>query len=645
MRIGYVLADFPPLSETFIRREVLALCSAGEEVFVYTNRHHTDPLVPQPAHPRLAVRNIPFLGNVQPLVAAARKDGVDHLHGSLMFNAQQAAFAAARELGLPFSITAYSGYSVFTASGPIYRDLSASPLCGGVVVEDDFMRSWAVDHLGVDPGKIEVIANGFDLADYRPPAGGRAERERPRILSIARFVEKKGLIHLLAAFRTLRFRRAAELVIIGRGPEEDKLHRAAATLPDVHFLGAQPEAQCKKAYAEADIFCLPCVRAADGDADGIPTTVLEAMACGLPVVVSNLLSAPSYVRNEQEGLLAEPGDAEGLAVCLERLCADGSLRRRLGDNARRRVEELCDVQRNANRLRDLFARSQSLRPGRSGKAPRIEPVPQGPLVSICITTYNRERFIGECIDSALAQTWRPLEVVVADDGSTDATHAVLARYNGNVRVHRHETNRGIAAAKNLALRSSSERSRYVAILDSDDTFKPEFVERCVRFLETHPDFGLVYANEIVVNEAGRELYRRRDADPWNTEQWLRTCHMKADTWLARRDIVLATDLHDERMPMDEDYDLFYQLLERTRFGHLAEPLVTIRRHGGQLTADMRTLALCHAANLVKYGYSPEYAYLRARRNPEWIPAIQEGIALGQRLREERCSMVLVAPAV
>jgi glycosyltransferase involved in cell wall biosynthesis len=631
MRIGYVLTDFPPLSETFIRREVLALCAAGESVFVYTHRNDVDPLVSQPTHPGLTVRCLPFLRDLSALVTAARQDGVDHLHGSLMLSAQEATFAAARELGIPFSITAYSGYSVFTAGGPIFRELSASPLCGGVVVEDQFMRGWAIEHLGVDPGKVEVIPNAFDLAEYQPPAAARPTREKPRILSIARFVEKKGLIHLIAAFRKLRAGRAAELFIIGRGPEEERLRRAAEAVPDVRFLGAQPEARCKEAYAEADVFCLPCVRAADGDADGIPTTVLEAMARGLPVVVSNLLSAPSYVRNEQEGLLAEPGDVDGLAACLERLCADLALRRRLGGNARRRVEELCDIQRNAGRLRDLFVRAQSLRP----RAARIEPVPQMPLVSVCITTYDRERFIGECIDSVLAQTYRPIEIVVADDGSTDGTDAVLARYGGDVRVRRHERNRGIAAAKNLALRSASELSRYVAILDSDDYFQPEFVERCVRFLEANPDLGLVYANEIIVNEAGGELYRSRDADPWNTERWLRTCHMKADTWLARRDLVLATDLHDERMPMDEDYDLFYQLLERTRFGHLPEPLVTIRRHGGQLTGDRLTLARCHAANLVKYGYSPEYAYLRARHNPEWLPAIEEGIALGKALREER----------
>jgi hypothetical protein len=98
---------------------------------------------------------------------------------------------------------------------------------------------------------------------------------------------------------------------------------------------------------------------------------------------------------------------------------------------------------------------------------------------------------------------------------------------------------------------------------------------------------------------------------------------------------MATELHDETLEFDVDYDLFYQLIEVSDFLHLPEHLVYIRQHTGRTTNNQLALARCHAANLVKYGYSPEYAYLRARRNPEWVPAIEEGIALGMTLREAR----------
>jgi dTDP-4-amino-4,6-dideoxygalactose transaminase/glycosyltransferase involved in cell wall biosynthesis len=540
-----------------------------------------------------------------------------------MSAAHQAAAAAASELGLPFSITAYSGYTVFTAREPIFATMSANPLCRGIVVEDDFMRNWVTTRLGAASEKVVVIPNSIDLSLYRPPDSGRQHAASPRILAIARFVEKKGLADLIEAFRRLRGTHDAELHLIGRGPEEQSLRRAAAGIPDVHFLGAQPEPKCREAYASADIFASPCIQASDGDADGIPTTVLEAMACGLPVVVSDLLSAGCYVRDGVEGLLVPPGNPERLEAALAALCDEPGLRDRLGNNARRQVEALCNLEHNVERLQELFRNAEGIMTDHT------------PLVSIAITTYNRASLVTEAIQSVLRQTYGHTEIVVVDDGSTDDTMRVLARFDGRLRVLRHERNRGIAASKNTALRGTSESARYVGILDSDDQYDPRFVERCVDFLEAHQEVGLVYVNDILTDRHGRRVAVRNNSDRWSTEEWLRTCHLKGDSWLARREIVMATDLHDERMPMDVDYDLFYQLLERTTFAHLPEPLLCIRQHEERQTNDALTLARCHAANLVKYGYSPEYAYLRARRHAHWIPAIEEGIALGKKMRTSR----------
>jgi len=103
-------------------------------------------------------------------------------------------------------------------------------------------------------------------------------------------------------------------------------------------------------------------------------------------------------------------------------------------------------------------------------------------------------------------------------------------------------------------------------------------------------------------------------------------------------LVMRTNFHDPATEHDEDYDLFYQLLQITTFAHLPQFLAFIRQHEGRISvANRLAVAKAHAANLVKYGYSSEYAYLRARYNPEWIPAIEEGIVLGRKLRELRKS--------
>jgi glycosyltransferase involved in cell wall biosynthesis len=632
MRIGYILSSFPPLSETFIRREILALRAAGHRMFVYTHRLYHDPLVPDLSESELVIRQIPFLKDAAALVRAVQADGIEHLHSSLMIAAQRSTYQVACKLQIPFSLTVYSGHDVFSARDPqLYREMTACPLCAAVMVEDPFMRDFVVERLGACGEKTVLVANAFDLETYGL-AAPRTPRERVIILAIARFVEKKGLIYLIEAFARLSARRSdVELWIVGQGPEEAQLRRAAGSNPRIKFLGLQSEAQTRRTYADADIFCLPCVQTPQGDADGVPTTVLEAMAFELPIVSSNLLSLPYYVRDGQEGILTPPRDVVAITAALEALSSDAERRQRMGRAGRARVAELCNLSRNIRLIETTIVASRR----RRWEHKQAEVAQDRPLVSIAITCFNRVGMIRRCIDSALAQIYRPIEIVVVDDGSSDGTRQIIESYGSALKVVCHEQNRGRVAAKNSALLATSPSARYVAILDSDDYYHPNFAQRCVDFLERRSGVGLVYTDDILVNDHGRELRRQSAVEPWSIDVWLRTRNLRGDTWLARRELVMQTALHDELVPLDEDYDLLYQLLELTTFAHLPEHLVSIRSHDDYTQADRLALARCHAANLVKYGYSPEYALLRARANPEWLPAIKEGIALGRMLRERR----------
>jgi dTDP-4-amino-4,6-dideoxygalactose transaminase/glycosyltransferase involved in cell wall biosynthesis/SAM-dependent methyltransferase len=794
VRIGYVVTNFPPVSETFVRREANALCALGHQVTIYTNRLHHEPEIMGTLHEALQVKQVSFAASITALTSAVVQDGIEHLHGSLMYHAHQACFAAAVAAQVPFSLRVYSGYDVFSRRDPnLFAEISLHSLCDGLIVEDPFMRDWIVEHLGADAGRVEMIANSLDLELYRSTEGRGSST--PTVLAIARFVEKKGLVYLIDAFNRLCAEGTeAKLKIAGTGPEENALRRAAAFNESIQFLGGISERQCREEYAASDIFCLPCVEAADGDADGVPTTVLEAMAFGLPVVTSNLLSAPNYVRDRSEGLLTAPGDTGSVHQALRELCLDAGLRATLGASGRRRVEQLCDVKANARQLEDVMVAGRRrrwqqkmdalverrqfyteellrsyddkrretlrylgprgrlldigcgegdiclqldsgveyvgcdpipiqgydgafpffvasgeslpfpdrsfdcallystlanvidvdavlreaarvLRPGgrlllrecvddanpihlnhlsRSDLQERVKKhfkilksTPDGSatllmeaskrassLVSIGIPTFNREKFLSASIESVLRQTYPLVEVVVVDDGSTDGTRKVLERYRDRVRIVMLD-HKGIAGAKNAALKSTSDDAAYVGILDSDDYFHPEFVERCIERLESEPDIGLVYTDDVLVDVNGRELKRRYGPEPWSIDGWLRTTNMRGDTWLARRNLVMQTELHDEKLSHDVDYDLFYQLLELTTFARVPGHLVSIRQHRGQATRNGTALAKCHAANLVKYGYSSEYAYLRARRHPEWVPAIEAGIDIGSELRDRR----------
>lgn len=110
------------------------------------------------------------------------------------------------------------------------------------------------------------------------------------------------------------------------------------------------------------------------------------------------------------------------------------------------------------------------------------------LVSVIIPTYNYGRFVTEAVDSALSQSYAPIEVIVVDDGSTDDTQERLAHYGNRIRFI-HQTNQGLSAARNTGMHAA--RGDYIALLDSDDAFHPKKVECQVRHLQTHPAIGLV----------------------------------------------------------------------------------------------------------------------------------------------------------
>ncbi|HJZ67734.1 MAG TPA: glycosyltransferase, partial [Blastocatellia bacterium] len=407
MRIGYVLTAFSPLPEAFIRREVLALCDEDHRVFVYADREYYDDEAPEPSHPNLTVRQVPLSNGAAALHRAALEDGVEHLHGSLMSAAHRAAFAAARALRVPFTLRVYSGHDIFTKRDPeLYRSASNDQLCAGIVVEDPFMCGWMAEQFGVARDKLAIVPNCFDLDIYRL-SEKRTPGERVVILSIARFVQKKGLIYLIEAFNQLcAARQNAELWLVGYGPEENRLQQAASGNERIKFLGRLSEEETRRVYASADIFCLPCVRTANGDADGIPTTILEAMAFELPVVSTKLLSTPCYVAHGRNGLLVPPGDVGSLADALERLCVDRDLREDLGRAGRTDTLETCDIRLQVKRLQQIFI-DRRLVDWRL----KLAELDRQRLVY----TTERQSYYTECRERA-ANFFRPLKGKVLDIG-------------------------------------------------------------------------------------------------------------------------------------------------------------------------------------------------------------------------------------
>jgi len=181
-----------------------------------------------------------------------------------------------------------------------------------------------------------------------------------------------------------------------------------------------------------------------------------------------------------------------------------------------------------------------------------------PRVSVIIPTYNRGRMLKEAIDSVLGQDYPHFELVVVDDGSTDATAERLKTYGQDLVVIR-QPNRGVSAARNAGIAAAS--GRYIAFLDSDDLWLPQKLTRQVRFFNQYPD-ALVCQTEEIWMRNGRRVnpgLRHRKISGMIFEPSLHLCLVSPSAVMIRRSLFDAVGLFDESLPACEDYDLWLRV--------------------------------------------------------------------------------------
>lgn len=181
-----------------------------------------------------------------------------------------------------------------------------------------------------------------------------------------------------------------------------------------------------------------------------------------------------------------------------------------------------------------------------------------PRVSVIIPTYNRSRMLKEAIDSVLGQDYPHFDLVVVDDGSTDATAELLKTYGQDLVVIR-QPNRGVSAARNAGIAAAS--GRYIAFLDSDDLWLPQKLSRQVRFFNQCPD-ALVCQTEEIWMRNGRRVnpgLRHRKLSGMIFEPSLHLCLVSPSAVMIRRSLFRAVGLFDESLPACEDYDLWLRV--------------------------------------------------------------------------------------
>lgn len=398
-RVGYVLKRYPRLSETFIVSELLAREAGGEDIAIASLRAAGDPRF----HPavaavrapvtwmhevhttpalwealRAAHQDLPGLPAVLPeLLTLAPTDAaqvlevarwvggarITHLHAHFATSATTVARLAARITGVPYSFTAHAK-DIFHTS--VDRSALRTKLADAhhVVTVSDYNAAWLREHFGAAAARVHRVYNGLDVAalPFSEPW-----RRNGRIAFVGRLVEKKGLPDLLDAVALLRERgQDVPLDVVGAGGGEDAL-RAQVRVLDLHdlvtFHGPLPGDRVRDVLGAASVFAAPCVHASDGDRDGLPTVLLEAMAAGTPCVSTPVTGIPEAVQHGNTGLLVPERDPDALADAVERLLGDADLRVRLAVAARRHVQRRFDRSAQAASLHRLRCGPRPCRAG------------------------------------------------------------------------------------------------------------------------------------------------------------------------------------------------------------------------------------------------------------------------------------------
>ncbi len=201
---------------------------------------------------------------------------------------------------------------------------------------------------GFPPEKLLVQHSGVNI----DPAYGPDDPAAPLYAMFAgRFVEKKGVPSLIEAVRRLEAEgRTIRLVLVGEGPMEQELRQAASALKQVEFMGWMPNPELRRWMRGALALCVPSQLASDGDAEGLPTVVIEAMAAGTPVIGSRHAGIGEAIEDGQTGFLIPEQDPGALAAALRRLTDEPGLRQRLGENARQAAIANFDMFAQSRRL-------------------------------------------------------------------------------------------------------------------------------------------------------------------------------------------------------------------------------------------------------------------------------------------------------
>lgn len=279
-----------------------------------------------------------------------RREGVDviHAHWLIPQGFLAALLGCLPGRRLPFVVTSH-GADLYALKGAFLQRLKrwVFSRARAATVVSNAMRD-AAAAMGADAGKITVLPMGVDMQERFVP-DETSPRSRSELLFVGRLVEKKGLTYLLDAFPLiLQARPDVTLTIAGFGPDEDRLKAKVESLGiqrEVRFLGALTQSELPPLYQRAALFVAPFVQAASGDQEGLPVALMEAVACGCPVVVGDIPGIEDLLGELKPEICVDVRHSEALAEKILFMLSDNVVAARLAERVLASASKVVDWER------------------------------------------------------------------------------------------------------------------------------------------------------------------------------------------------------------------------------------------------------------------------------------------------------------
>jgi glycosyltransferase involved in cell wall biosynthesis len=346
-RIGYVLHIFPKLSETFIANELVELKRRGVSFRILSLLPPREEM----RHQFITEMGLDRLTCYEPkrFPEVLRDFRPQLLHAHFATEATAAARELSRKQGIPFTFTSH-GYDIYRKAPADFTERAAA--AAAVVTVSQANAAYLREAFQIPESKIRVCSCGVDTARFCP-AEVQTNGSLPVILCVARLVAVKNLQLLMEACSRLQNREVKfRCVLVGDGPcraELEGLRRDLGLEEILEMPGAAEHEQVRALWQQATVGVL------SSRSEGMPVSLMEAAACGVPVVATAVGGVPELIRDGVTGVLVPPDDPEAMSLALEKVIKNSGFRKELATSARERARNEFSLERQVNSLLDLWS--------------------------------------------------------------------------------------------------------------------------------------------------------------------------------------------------------------------------------------------------------------------------------------------------